>query len=132
MVEQVRAARRAQGLFAGTGLPLLRIWSGRTHRRRLFSLDGVHPTTIGYGILDQEPINVMQQHADVKHADVTDVKFYLGDGSTQRTGPVTIDFRPLIARDTLISDPPRSLTSNVRTIGWIDQTLNGVIGCIPP
>jgi hypothetical protein len=85
----------------------------------LFSLDGVHPTTIGYGILAQELINVMQQYAGVK--------FYLDDGSTERTGPVTADFRRLIARDTLISDPPRSLTSDVRLIGWIDQTLDGII-----
>jgi hypothetical protein len=88
----------------------------------LFSLDGVHPTTIGYGILAQELINVMQQHAGVK--------FYLGDGSTERTGPVTVDFRRLITRDTLISDPPRSLTSDVRLIGWIDQTLDGIISRI--
>jgi hypothetical protein len=88
----------------------------------LFSLDGVHPTTIGYGILAQELINVMQQHVGVK--------FYLGDGSTERTGPVTVDFRRLITRDTLISDPPRSLTSDVRLIGWIDQTLDGIISRI--
>lgn len=43
-------------------------------------------------------------------------------------GPVTVDFRRLVARDTLISDTPRSLTSDVRLIGWIDQTLDGVIG----
>jgi hypothetical protein len=88
----------------------------------LFSLDGVHPTTIGYGILAQELINVMQQHAGVE--------FHLGDGSTERTGPVTVDFRRLIARDTLMSDPPRSLTSNVRMIGWIDQVLDGIFGRI--
>lgn len=86
----------------------------------LFSLDGVHPTTIGYGILAQEVINIMQQHAGVE--------FRLGDDKTPRTGPVTVDFRRLVARDTLISDTPRSLTSDVRLIGWIDQTLDGVIG----
>ena len=62
----------------------------------------------------------MQQHARVK--------FYLGDGHTERTGPVRVDFRRLIARDTLISDPPRSLSSDVRLIGWIDEVLDGVIG----
>jgi hypothetical protein len=84
----------------------------------LFSLDGIHPTTIGYGILAQELINVMQRAG---------VKFYRGDGRTQRMGPVRVDFGRLIDRDTLISSPPRSLTSNVRLIGWIDRTLDGIM-----
>lgn len=92
---------------------------GRT-QGGLFSLDGVHPTTIGYGILAQELINVMQQHAGVE--------FYLGDGQTRRTGPVRVDFGRLISRDTLISNPPRSLTSDLGLIGWIDEVLDGVIG----
>lgn len=86
----------------------------------LFSLDGVHPTTIGYGILAQELINVMQRHAGVK--------FYRGDGRTERTGPVRVNFRRLIERDTLISSPPQSLTSNMNLIGWIDRTLDGIMG----
>ena len=86
----------------------------------LFSLDGVHPTTIGYGILAQELINVMQQHAGVK--------FYRGDGRTVRTGPVRVDFQRLLELDTLISNPPRSLTSGMHLIGWIDRTLDGIMG----
>ena len=86
----------------------------------LFSLDGVHPTTIGYGILAQELIDVMQQHAGVK--------FYLGDGKTGRTGPVRVDFGRLIARDTLISTPPRSLDSDLRLIAWVDEVLDGILG----
>ena len=62
----------------------------------------------------------MHQHAGVK--------FFLGDGRTERRGLVRVDFGHLIARDTLISDPPRSLTSNVRLIAWIDEVLGGVIG----
>jgi hypothetical protein len=85
----------------------------------LFSLDGVHPTTIGYGILAQELINVMQQHAGVK--------FYLRDGRTERTAPVEVDFRRLISRDTLISDPPRSLTPDLKLLGWIDDNLDGIV-----
>ena len=85
----------------------------------LFSLDGVHPTTIGYGVVAQELINVMQ-HAGVK--------FYRGDGRTERTGPVRVDFRRLIELDTLISSPPRSLTSGMHLIGWIDRTLDGIMG----
>ncbi len=91
---------------------------GRT-QGGLFSLDGVHPTTIGYGIVAQELINLMQQHAGVR--------FYLGDGRTERTGPVRVDFGRLISRDTLISDPPRSMTSDVSLIGWLDEVLDGVL-----
>ncbi len=91
---------------------------GRT-QGGLFSLDGVHPTTIGYGILAQELIDVMQQRAGVE--------FYLGDGKTKRTGPVRVDFGRLISRDTLISDPPRSLTSDMGLIGWVDEVLDGIL-----
>lgn len=52
-------------------------------------LDGIHPTTISYGIVAQEPINIMQLYAGVK--------FYLGDGITERTGFIGVDFERLIA-----------------------------------
>jgi hypothetical protein len=55
------------------------------------------------------------------------VKFYMGDGKTERTGPVRVDFRRLISRDTLISNPPRSLTSDMRLIGWLDEHLGWII-----
>ncbi|MDQ3236639.1 MAG: hypothetical protein M3Q54_03750, partial [Actinomycetota bacterium] len=82
------------------------------------SLDGVHPTTIGYGIMAQEVIQIMQQAG---------VLFYLGDGQTTRTGPVRVDFGRLISRDTLISNPPRSITSDLALIGWLDEVLDGII-----
>src|SRR5262249_3836165 len=81
----------------------------------LFSLDGVHPTTIAYGIVAQEFINVMHRAG---------VQFLLGDGRTPRPGPVQVDFRRLIALDTLISHPPRSLTADLELIGWLDQKLD--------
>ena len=81
----------------------------------LFSMDGIHPTTIGYGIIAQELINIMQ---------LAGVKFYLGDGHTERTGPIQVDFKRLIGLDTLISDPPRSLSSDLSWLGWLDQKLN--------
>ncbi|MEQ8999975.1 MAG: hypothetical protein RID53_26110 [Coleofasciculus sp. B1-GNL1-01] len=80
----------------------------------LFSLDGIHPTTIGYGLMAQELITIMQ---------LAGVKFYLGDGTSERSGPVRVDFRRLIDLDTLISDPPRSLSSNLEWLGWLDQNL---------
>ena len=62
----------------------------------LFSLDGVHPTTIAYGLVAQEVINVMEP-AGVQFDDRS------GD---PRGGPVEVDFDRLVAADTLISHPP--------------------------
>ena len=81
----------------------------------LFSLYGVHPTTITYGIIAQEVINVMQRAG---------VTFYLGDGKTKRQGPVRVDFNRLLRLDTLISDPPRSLSADLKLIGWLDETVD--------
>src|SRR5206468_3562608 len=39
----------------------------------IFSLDGIHPTTIAYGIVAQEFIKVME---------LAGVEFYFGDGKT--------------------------------------------------
>lgn len=80
----------------------------------LFSLDGIHPTTIGYGIMAQELIKIMQ---------LAGVKFYQSDG-TERIGDVKVNFDRLIADDTLISNPPRSLSSAVDLIGTIDKNFN--------
>jgi hypothetical protein len=80
----------------------------------LFSLDRIHPTTIGYGLIAQELINIMQ---------LAGVPFLLGDGTTRRPGPVRVDFARLIARDTLISNPPKSLSSDLKLIGWLDEGL---------
>jgi hypothetical protein len=81
----------------------------------LFSLDGIHPTTIAYGVLAQEFINVMR---------TAGVKFYAGDGVTERPGPVTVDFARLIANDTLIADPPPSISADLRLIGWLDEKVD--------
>ena len=88
---------------------------GRRLQGGLFSLDGVHPTTIAYGLLAQEFINVMQSAG---------VRFFLPDGRTERTGPVRIDFNRLIRHDTLIADPPRSLRSGLQLLGWIDEKID--------
>lgn len=82
----------------------------------LFSIDGVHPTTIGYGILAQETINIMR---------LARVEFRHGNG-VSRSDPVTVDFDRLIQRDTLIRRPPQNLTPGVDILGWADQTLDWV------
>ncbi|HEY0547586.1 MAG TPA: hypothetical protein VGC91_19555 [Pyrinomonadaceae bacterium] len=81
----------------------------------LFSLDGVHPTTVCYGLLAQEFINIMQRAG---------VRFYLGDGKTVRSSPVKVDFTRLIKSDTLISDPPKSIKSDLKLLGWADEKID--------
>lgn len=88
----------------------------------LFSLDGVHPTTIGYGIVAQEIINVMQRAG---------VQFMRPDGRTPRPGPVTVDFARLIQRDTLLHRPPANLTAGLGIIGWADQAADIIRRVLP-
>lgn len=83
----------------------------------IFSLDGIHPTTITSAILAQEFINVMQ---------AAGVKFYHADGVTERTGPIQIDFGWAIQRDTLIFDPPKSVTSDLKLLSWANELLDWV------
>jgi hypothetical protein len=83
----------------------------------LFSLDGVHPTTITYAMLAQEFIHVMQ---------AAGVKFYHADGKTERIDPIQIDFGWAIQRDTLISDPLKSVTSDLKLLSWANELLDWV------
>ena len=92
---------------------------GRT-QGGLFSLDGIHPTTIAYGIMAQELINTMQ---------LAGVKFYNSNGQ-QRSEPITIDFNNLIVIDTLISKPPQNISSIFNLIGWFDSKINLMNGLL--
>ena len=78
----------------------------------LFSLDGVHPTTVGYGIVAQELIRILE---------VAGVPFFEADGRTVRPFPVQLDFASLLSADTLLRDPPRSLSHTLRVLGWLDE-----------
>lgn len=82
----------------------------------LFSLDGVHPTTVGYGILAQEVINVMS---------TAGVSFEHPDGSA-KSHPISVDFDRLIARDSLIETPPQNLTQGLEILGWADEAFDWV------
>jgi hypothetical protein len=81
----------------------------------LFALDGVHPTTIAYGVMAEEFSRVMQEAG---------VVFMRRDGLTPRAGDVRVDWNRLIKADSLISKPPVSLGSDVGLIGWIDQRVD--------
>lgn len=87
-------------------------------RGGLFSLDGVHPTTIGYGILAQELIKVME---------LAGVKFFDRNGQ-ERPSLVQVDFQRLIAQDTLISQPPRLVANMLNMVEWLDDNFNLVSG----
>jgi hypothetical protein len=76
---------------------------GRTHGG-LFSLDGVHPTTIGYGIIAQEMLNVMWP-----------------------ANPPQVDFARLAGEDSLISNPPKSVHSNLELLGKGHDKLDWVL-----
>jgi hypothetical protein len=80
----------------------------------LFSLDGVHPTTVAYGIVAQELIRIMQR---------ADVTFRTATG-TVRTGSIGVDFDRLIRRDSLLTVPPQNIDSTLRVIGWLDETVD--------
>jgi hypothetical protein len=62
----------------------------------------------------QELIAIMQ---------LAGVEFYDAEGN-RRSGKIEIDFQQLIAQDTLISNPPKSLENYLKTIGWIDKYLS--------
>jgi len=82
----------------------------------LFSLDGVHPTTVGYGLIAQEMINIMR---------LAGVEFRHENGQP-RSDPITVDFDRLIQRDTLIRQPPQNLRPGLDMLGWADETLDWV------
>jgi lysophospholipase L1-like esterase len=78
----------------------------------LFSLDGVHATTVAYGLMAQEFMRTMEEAG---------VVFHRRDGVTARSSPVDVDFDRLLARDTLVGQPPRCLSDAGHWVGWIDE-----------
>jgi len=87
----------------------------------LFSLDGVHPTTIGYGIVAQEVIKIME---------LAGVRFFVRDGQP-REDPVVVDFDRLLLVDTLISQPPAAISNTLSLLGWLDERLDWVKNFLP-
>ena len=80
----------------------------------LFSLDGVHPTTIGYGIVAQEVIRIMAGAG---------VAFHTQTGAA-RMGALDVDWARLLAADSLNSAPPALLDDGLGLLGWLDQRLD--------
>ena len=74
----------------------------------LISLDGIHPTVTGYGIIAQEFINVMREF---------------------EPGLSDIDFQELRKRDKLVSSPPKTLDDAYGLLRLLDSKLN-VLGLL--
>ena len=81
-----------------------------------FSVDGTHPTTVAYGLIAQEMVNIMR---------LAEVDFHQRGGAL-RTDPVSVDFGRLLARDTLVRHPPQLLTQGLDILGWADESLDWV------
>jgi hypothetical protein len=82
----------------------------------LFSLDGIHPTTIGYGVIAHEVIQIMN---------LAGVEFRAPTGDPNPE-PAKVDFSRVLASDTLINQPPTSLSGQLATLGWLDDKLDWV------
>jgi hypothetical protein len=65
--------------------------TGKVYKGGIFSLDGIHPSTIGYGLMAHLYYEKMQDHG---------VKFHK-----------PLDWDSIIASDTLVTDPPYMLNS---------------------
>jgi len=73
----------------------------KKHCGGLFSLDGVHPTTIGYGVLAHELLTVMKD-ANIPGAD-----------------PAKLNWQWIVDNDTLVTDPPRLLENLQGLLGFL-------------
>ena len=105
MVDALRTARRVPGTLAAARLEVRStspIDSGRTPGSPL-RLDGVHPTTIGYGIIAREVMHAMAE-AGVAMANAEP------------------DFHKLLDKDTLISKPPVRISSVLRFVELADRS----------
>jgi hypothetical protein len=80
--------------------------AGMVQTGGLIGLDGIHPTTAGYGIVAQEFINVMA-----------------GAGVEFEKG-TTLDFANIRERDTLLSNPPARINDVLELIRRLDTDLS--------
>lgn len=86
-----------------------------------FSLDGIHPTTVGYGLIADELMSIMRGAG---------VVFRRPDGAA-RAEPVGVDFDRLIERDSLITTPPQLINESLDLLGWADHAVHWVEGLLP-
>ncbi|MEZ0491888.1 hypothetical protein AB2L28_06505 [Kineococcus sp. TBRC 1896] len=77
--------------------------AGRLRAGGLIGLDGLHPTTCGYGLVAQEFATV------------------LAGAGVEFPGGHRVDFGALRRRDTFVSDPPAGVGTALRRIGRLDR-----------
>ena len=75
----------------------------------LVSLDGIHPTTIGYGILAEAFLRVMAT-------------------AGVAVGDPAIDFEALVRADSLVGDPPTCVQPDLKGLGWGEVGFDWVNG----
>lgn len=86
-----------------------------------FSLDGIHPTTVGYGLIADELMSIMRGAG---------VHFRRPDGSP-RPDPVRVDFDRLREHDSLITTPPQLINETLDLLGWADHAVHWVERLLP-
>lgn len=72
----------------------------------IFGLDGVHPSTVGYGIVAHEVLSAFQA-ASVPGAD-----------------PDALDWNDIVANDSVLTMPPALLTTLEKTLDMLFATLS--------
>jgi len=80
----------------------------------LIGLDGVHPTTLLYGIVAQEIIKVME---------LAGVQFKHPDGSP-RSGPVKVEWSRLIEAEPLVQKPLKTLGEILGVVGELMERID--------
>jgi hypothetical protein len=78
----------------------------------------VHPTTVGYGLIAQEVIDILH---------LARVPFLYGNG-IERAMPVAVDFERLLQLDSLMSAPPPMAEGLLALIERIDALSDRVFG----
>jgi hypothetical protein len=85
----------------------------------LFSLGGIHPTTIAYGVIANEVIQIMN---------LARVEFRTPTGEP-KPGPGAVDFSRVLASDTLINRPPTSCLATLRRLAGSTTSSTGSAPC---
>jgi hypothetical protein len=90
--------------------------AGAVQSGGLFGLDGVHPTTAGYGIVAHEFITAMH-----------------GAGVTFADGPngAAVDFARVLSNDTLLSKPPPRIADVLTLLRKIDHAVDIIQRLLP-
>ncbi|MDX2216421.1 MAG: hypothetical protein SFY66_24365 [Oculatellaceae cyanobacterium bins.114] len=111
LVQALRSNPTTQDRFTTDGKPILDTRylrlkpdaaPGDRHQGGIFSLDGIHPTTIGYGVVAYEILQVMKS---VNPAQI--VK--------------PLDWNQIVAADTLLTDLPANLESLKDVLGFLSS-----------